>query len=100
MEYSGETSRDMFQRSQEHLAGLEAKEEDNALWKHSASVHQGTKQDFQMRLVSKHKTAFDRQISESVNINYGKRDLNLNSKSEWMGESLPRLTTEVKDVVR
>ena len=41
-----------------------------------------------------------RQVHESVLITHGDRDIILNSKSEWMGESLPRLLIEVQEKVK
>ena len=74
--------------------------DDSPLWKHCVAHHGGKEQVFKMKLLSTHTTAFDRQMSEAVNITYGERDIILNSKSEWMGSSLPRLTVEVKDKVK
>ena len=49
-----------------------------------------------MRLVRTHKTAFNRQISESVEIRTQKKEhLILNSKSEYNRCALPRLTAKV-----
>ena len=98
-EYSGESSRDMFQRGNEHLHGLEVEDPENPLWKHCSTMHKGEKQKFQLRLMSRHLTPFDRLIAESVNITHGQGDNCLNSKAEWMGESIPRLAIEVKDRV-
>ena len=80
-EYSGESSRDMFQRGAEHQSGLANEDPENALWKHCASMHSGAKQEFQMRLMARHNTPFERLIAESVNITDGVRDNNLNSKA-------------------
>ena len=52
-----------------------------------------------MSLIKRHQTAFQRQVHESVQITSGSRDMNLNSKAEWNGQSIPRLTIEVKDKV-
>ena len=99
-EYTGESGRSMYQRGSEHLKNLKDRAEDSPLWKHCAGYHEGEVQGFQMKLLQRHKTAFDRQISESVAISNGKRDQILNSKSEWMGEALPRLAIEVRNKVR
>ena len=49
-----------------------------------------------MRLVKSHRTAFNRQISESVEIQSQKRDhFILNSKSEYNRCALPRLTARI-----
>ena len=67
--------------------------------KHCASMHSGTDQEFKLKLVQVTRGAFQRQVLESILISNGVRDHTLNSKSEWMGEALPRLTIEVKDEV-
>merc|ERR1711954_410509 len=52
--------------------------------------------EFGMRLIRTHKTAFNRQISESVEIqNQKKEHLILNSKSEYNRCALPRLTAKI-----
>ena len=99
-EYLGESSISLFQRGQEHLRDLADQHDESPLWKHCSSMHDGKIQEFQMRLLSKHKTAFSRQIAETVNISHGNRDNILNSKSEWMGSSIPRLTVEIRDKVQ
>ena len=50
--------------------------------------HAGTRQDVLMRVVSRHLTALDRQVEESVNIlESGKvPEESLNSKNEWGGD--------------
>ena len=87
-EYSGEISRTLYQRGQEHLRDLDDKLDESPLWKHCVSQHNSTVQEFQLKLLSKHKTAFTRQIAESVHISHGKRDMTLNSKAEWMGSTI------------
>ena len=81
-EYTGESSRSLYQRGAEHIRDLKAKAEESPLWKHCAALHNGEEQLFKMRLLAKHQTAFERQLAESVNITYGKRDIVLNSKAE------------------
>ena len=67
--------------------------------KHCSDVHYGQTQEFSMSILKRHQTPFDRMITESVVITHGQRDHTMNSKKEYMGESLPRLTVEVKDRV-
>ena len=69
------------------------------MWKHCSSMHLGVEQTFTIKLLKKHKSAFERQVHESVLITFGKVDFILDSKREWSGESLPRLTLEVQDKV-
>ena len=49
-----------------------------------------------MRLIKTHRSAFNRQISESVEIQTQKREhMILNSKSEYNRCALPRLTAKI-----
>ena len=52
-----------------------------------------------MKIIKKHHSAFIRQVSESVIIINGTRDKTMNSKSEWFGERIPRLTVEIGETV-
>ena len=67
--------------------------------KHSLANHEGEeikKMEFGMRLVKTHRTAFNRQISESVEIQTQKKEhFILNSKSEYNRCALPRLTARM-----
>ena len=53
--YEGETGRNGYSRGKEHLAGLENKNEDNPLWKHSRIQHNGVEPEFEMKILSQHK---------------------------------------------
>ena len=98
-DYTGESSRTLYCRGAEHEAALRDEDERSPLWKHSVLHHQGEKQEFKLELLSRHYTAFSRQVTESVFITNGVRDICLNSKSEWNGDAIPRLTIEVRDRV-
>ena len=98
-QYTGESSRSCFQRSQEHMAGLKARYKDSPMWKHCVSHHNSQEQPFTMSILKKHAYAFTCQVHESFLITHGQRDYTLNFKREWMGESLPRLTIEIQDKV-
>ena len=98
-EYTGETSRSSLQKGNEHNKNLQDKLEDSPLWKHVSSHHQGIEQQFQMKVIKKHHSAFIRQVSESVIITNGIRDRTMNSKNEWLGERIPRLTIEIGEDV-
>ena len=60
---------------------------------HFWESHSGRRQEVLMRVVSRHLTALDRQITESVNIlESGKvPEESLNSKNEWGGAKIPSL---------
>ena len=66
--YVGETSRSVYNRVKEHNAGHLNQAKDNALWKHSASQHEGIHQRYKCEVVSKHREPLERQITEWVEI--------------------------------
>ena len=60
---------------------------------HFWEEHEGQQQQIIMRVVSKHVTALDRQVMESVRINTDMQteDECLNLKSEWGGSKIPNV---------
>ena len=50
-----------------------------------------------MKVLSKHKTAMERQNAELVRIETEKVDILLNSKDEWNGSKIPRVVLEIGD---
>ena len=87
--YIGETSRSLYQRSREHRALLRGKNEDSVLWEHCVEVHGSMLQEFTVRVLQKHRTAFNRQINEAVLIRYCKSDIKLNRNDEWNCARIP-----------
>ena len=98
--YIGESSRTMFKRGGEHEEALKNKEEESPLWTHCLQYHNGVPQKFSMELIKSHQTSFDRQVTEAVFINTEEAEITMNRKSEWNGETIPRLVVEVKDEVK
>ena len=58
-----------------------------------------THPDFTMQVLSVHKTALHRQVTEAVLIEWTKASVIMNSKEEWNGSKLPRVILEVGDKV-
>ena len=52
-----------------------------------------------MKVLSKHKTAMERQITKLVRIETEKVDILLNSKDEWNGSKILRVVLEIGDRV-
>ena len=70
-------------------------ESDNPLWKHTVVEHGGEEPEFKMKVVEKQRSALKRQIQEWVTIaREGKKNVILNSKSEWNAEKIPRVTID------
>ena len=98
--YTGETSRNMYLRGLEHHQSLTNQDEDSVLWQHCKEAHSGNIQIFHMNLLKKHKSAFERQVSEGVAIELCSADLVLNRKTEWNRAPLPKMAVEVRDSVK
>ena len=101
--YIGESARSGFERGLEHQKDLEDLKKDSHMLKHYFNNHEGeniAEMEFGMRILKAHKTAFNRQISESVEIQNQKQDHHiLNSKNEYNRCALPRLTAKIGEEV-
>ena len=83
------------------MEGLENKNEENSLWKHSEIYHQGElgRDDFKMVVIERHRTPLTRQVQEGVELEVNKADLILNSKSEWNHSRIPRIVIEMGEEI-
>ena len=83
--YIGETSRNGYTRGLEHARDYEKKDKNSVLHKHAVLKHSEDTQppQFSMKIISKHKTALDRQITEAVKIAKVPADKLINSKQEF-----------------
>ena len=97
--YIGETARSSYERSLEHLRDYKEMKLDSHLLKHFLEHHKEEEMEeveFGTRIVQEYRTAFDRQIGESVEINKNKEHhYILNSKNEYNRCALPRLTAKI-----
>ena len=57
--------------------------------------HAGVESDFSMKVLRQHKTPLARQIQESVEIQMSQDDVVMNSKGEYNGSRVPRITIEI-----
>ena len=83
--YIGESSRSAFERGGEHLKDLHFKRTKSHLLRHCVDVHPDMipeEVDFKMKILTTHKSAFERQIREAVVLDYYAGPLILNSKLE------------------
>ena len=100
--YIGETSRSFFERGLEHLRDLRELKPESHMLRHYFDQHQDEdieKMKFGGRIVKQARSAFNRQISESVQIqqNAAQHSI-LNSKSEYNRCALPRLATKLGEI--
>ena len=97
--YLGETCRSVWERSAEHLADLRNLSPTSHLLKHILDVHEGEDMErvrFGIRVVKYTRTAFDRQILESVKIQQERKEhFLLNSRTEYNRCAIPRLSSKI-----
>ena len=99
--YVGETARSSYERGLEHQRDFDEMKLDSHILKHYVDKHENENMKdlkFGMRVVKEARSAFERQISESVHIqNQKRKHYILNSKSEYNRCALPRLLAKVGD---
>ena len=83
--YIGETSRNGYTRGLEHKRDYEKKEKNSVLYRHATQQHINDPQptQFAMKVMSTHRTALDRQVTEAVRIANTPSDQLINSKQEF-----------------
>ena len=92
----------MYERGLEHLRDLNEMKAESHMLKHFFKHHEGeelSSMKFGARIVKAARTAFNRQVSESVQIqeNAARNEI-VNSKSEYNRCALPRLTTKLGEI--
>ena len=93
--YYGTSGRQLHIRQLEHLNDVRLMRRSNALFKHSINEHPTEQPNFVSKPIqSGFKYNLDRFIFESIKIQHGNLDNNincLNSRAEWGHRGLPRL---------
>ena len=99
--YIGETSRSLWDRSQEHQEDLKRRSEKSVLYRHWQEAHKNEAEpEFTVEVIRSHRSATERQIWEALQIQGGKHDELINSKSEWGMNCLVRQETAFDREVR
>ena len=97
--YIGESSRSFYERGLEHLRDLKELKPESHMLRHYFDKHQEEEIEnmrFGGRILKQARSAFNRQISESVQIQQNSsQHFILNSKSEYNRCALPRLATKL-----
>ena len=88
VKYIGETSRSAFERYREHMNDYKDIKAGSHILKHYLESHRDIKMEeleTKMRIIKKYKNSFERQIGESIWINYNMKEGTqlLNSKNEY-----------------
>ena len=84
--YCGETSRSAAIRGAEHMRDVMEGNLSHPFVKHAWEEHEGEQPEIIMRIISKHESTMDRQLTEAVRISRmfgGDMSENLNAKAEW-----------------
>ena len=91
--YVGETSRCLFERSNEQIDGMLNGDDKNFIIKHWALKHSKleTPPEKKFSVIKTHQDALSRVIQEAILIEC---DADINSKSEWRQNAKPRLVIE------
>ena len=98
--YIGETGKNLFIRSKQHVSGLRNKNTENAFYKHWQNCHEVPLENesrrmnnYEFRVDGNFRDAMARQINEMVRMTNFQGTL-LNSKSEWNAPPIVRITAE------
>ena len=92
--YTGETSRSLYERVKEHYGAMESLRKDSHMVKHWFNTHPTLDKapPFRFKIIGQYKDCLTRQLKEAVIL--VKKPNSLNSKGEFGGGSIPRLTIE------
>ena len=93
--YIGESSRNLFSRSIEHLRNYRQGTNTSFIKKHQDSKHGGQEPVFTARVTARTRDCLSRQVREAVLIRRSDKNI-LNGKSEWHQPALYRVQQEVE----
>ena len=93
--YIGESSRNLYTRSKEHLARYRAGTGTSFILKHQANAHHGEEEDYRAKVTASTRDCLTRQVKEAVLIRRSNRQV-LNSKTEWHQPALFRVQNEIE----
>ena len=94
--YIGQTSRTLYERAHEHVSAMKNFDLSSMMLKHWSIVHNELEfpPKFRFRVIRCHADPLTRLIHESIKIMDG---VSMNSKAEWRGYKVPRLTVELSE---
>ena len=96
--YIRESAKSAFERGLEHQNDRRSLNIRSRMLKHAVDRHEGTNPEnieFRMKVLQYHKTAYERQVSESIKIRNNSKHHILNSKGEYNRCALPRLGLKI-----
>ena len=92
-QYFGESGRNAYTRGTEHLANIQAQDENKSVLKlHSLHHHNGRGDvNFTMKVTGTHTSSLDRQVTERVNIENFHGQILMNRRNELGGVRIGRM---------
>ena len=90
--YIGETARNLFTRTKEHISNYKYKKEDSFILNHQVEKHASLPAEFSV--TDRFRDCLSRQVSEAVTIRRSGPNV-LNSKSEWHQPASFRVQSEI-----
>ena len=93
--YVGESSRNLYTRSNEHLSRYRAGKMTSFMVKHQTTVHQGEEAQFKAKVTANTRDCLTRQVKEAVQIRRSQVPV-LNAKTEWHQPALFRIQSEIE----
>ena len=92
-QYFGESGRNAYTRGKEHLANIQAQDENKSVLKlHSLHHHNGRDDvNFTMKVTGTHTNSLDRQVTERVNIENFHGQILMNRQNELGGVRIDRM---------
>ena len=101
--YIGESNRSGYERGFEHQNDVGACKTSSHMLRHLLAEHEEEEErwdtiEFGMKILKATRSAYERQVLESVTIQKERRHNIMNNKSEWNRCALPRLTAKLGEV--
>ena len=93
--YIGESSRNLYTRSKEHLARYRSGKLTSFIVKHQNTAHQGEEANFKAKVTASTRDCLTRQVTEAVHIRRCQVPV-LNAKTEWHQPALFRIQSEIE----
>jgi hypothetical protein len=93
--YVGESSRNLYTRSNEHLSRYRAGKMTSFIVKHQTTVHHGEEAQFKAKVTASTRDCLTRQVKEAVQIRRSQVPV-LNGKTEWHQPALYRIQSEIE----
>ena len=91
--YHGETARNLYERSKEHMNAFNNRSPNSFIYKHVLAEHNGKTENivFDWKVLNKYHKPLSRQLKEALYIESKENDVNINLKSEFFKNNTRKL---------